>query len=77
MSARTVDATELRHDEDWEGNNAAFSCPVCRKVFIVSATIHQGQRVCPSCGRSRGYVSGGKKSGGSALIEWSDGPEQR
>lgn len=63
-------------NEDWEGNNAAFSCPVCGKVFIVSDTrMHQingerGQRKCPKCGESTAYVKGGRKSGGIASIEW-------
>jgi hypothetical protein len=31
------DPTKHELDEDWEGNNVAFTCPLCKKVFIVSA----------------------------------------
>jgi predicted RNA-binding Zn-ribbon protein involved in translation (DUF1610 family) len=41
------------------GNNAAFACPVCRKVFIISAffskpyTSRTSAKIdCPSCGES-------------------------
>jgi hypothetical protein len=62
---------------DYVGNNAAFTCPHCRKVFIVSAAVHptpggtqghDGQRRCP-CGKSTGNVAGGKNTGGQAWIE--------
>jgi predicted RNA-binding Zn-ribbon protein involved in translation (DUF1610 family) len=52
------DINPERKDEDWEGNNAAFTCPACGKVFIVSERIHNGSRACPGCGRAKGYVSG-------------------
>jgi len=73
---RYLDAANLGDSEDWEGNNAAFTCPLCGKVFIVSTIVHKisphcGERDCPKCGRSRGAVRGGKKSGGTALIIWS------
>lgn len=55
---------------DFVGNNAAFTCPVCKKVFLVSGLIHRGERKCPSCGKSTGYVSGGQKSGGAAYLEF-------
>lgn len=77
MPVRKLDPLGLGKDEDWEGNNAAFRCPPCGKVFLVSDTrMHvgpkgdKGYRVCPSCGGSIGRVSGGRKSGGSASIEW-------
>ena len=77
MPIKELKPDALSHDEDWEGNNAAFKCPVCGKVFIVSDTrMHlgpegeKGYRKCPSCGKSIGRVSGGRKSGGSASIEW-------
>ena len=77
MAVRNIDPDIQARDEDWEGNNAAFSCPVCGKVFIVSSHMHivsshmhEGTRECPSCHKSTGYVVGGKKSGGSARIEW-------
>jgi hypothetical protein len=69
-AVRNIDKDHMAADEDWEGNNAAFSCPVCRKVFLVSSHMHEGKRECPSCHKSTGYVEGGKKSEGKARIEW-------
>ena len=70
MVVRNVDRNAIGLNEDWEGNNAAFSCPACNKVFIVSALLHGGQRECPNCGKSKGYVHGSKQTGGSASIKW-------
>lgn len=42
MRIRVLDPNALGHDEDWEGNNAAFRCPVCAKVFIVNSTRMHG-----------------------------------
>ncbi len=62
------------HPEEIEfdliGNNAAFTCPHCRKVFIVSGRFHKNGRKCPGCGDSTGYVYGGQKSGGQAYLEF-------
>lgn len=72
MPRRELDPNNLGHDEDWEGNNAAFRCPRCGKVFIVSGSrVHGGERKCPGCGESTGWCDiKGRKSGGSAAIEW-------
>ena len=70
MAVKLLDPNTVEHDADWDGNNAAFTCPVCGKVFIVSSPLHEGSRDCPSCGKSTGNVNGGKKSGGSAYIRW-------
>lgn len=70
MPRRELDPKNLRHDEDWEGNNAAFACPLCKKVFIVSSQIHKGIRRCPNCQKAMGSCEGGKESGGKASIEW-------
>jgi hypothetical protein len=70
MGIRQIDKDHPACDEDWDGNNAAFSCPICRKVFLVSEYMHGGQRDCPNCHKSTGYVKGGKATGGSARIEW-------
>ena len=70
MPERTLDPENLSKSEDWQGNNAAFTCPVCTNVFIVSAAFHTKGRACPACGKSKGFVAGGRKSGGSARIEW-------
>ena len=40
MATRFVDRDAIGHDEDWQGNNAAFTCPACKKVYIVSARMH-------------------------------------
>ena len=67
---RHFDPQKLAQSEDWEGNNIAFQCPVCDKVYLVSEQIHRGVRRCPGCGRSEGHVKGGRKSGGTASIQW-------
>src|ERR1022692_3442898 len=33
---RSLDKNALGKSEDWVGNNAAFTCPNCGKVFMVS-----------------------------------------
>lgn len=77
MPIRKLVPDALGLDEDWEGNNVSFRCPLCHKVFIVSDTrMHKGPkgekgyRKCPACGRSVGRVTGDRKSGGAASIEW-------
>ena len=35
--------------DDWHGNNAAFTCPFCKRAFLVSGIIDRGRRVCPRC----------------------------
>ena len=73
MPKRDLDPNHLGQDDDWEGNNAAFKCPHCGKVYIVSGSlVHGGERQCPSCSKSIGRISakGGRKSGGTASIEW-------
>ena len=76
MPIKNLIPDDLKQDEDWEGNNAAFKCPVCQKVFIVSDTrMHigpdkeKGYRKCPACGKSVGHISGGRNPGGTASIE--------
>jgi hypothetical protein len=80
MPVRDLDSNNLGQEEDWEGNNAAFRCPLCGKVFIVSGRIHGGGRAgeasrnCPGpgCGKSVGVIRGGKKSDGYARLKWPD-----
>lgn len=72
MAKRNLDRHAMTIDEDWEGNNAAFKCPRCGKVFIVSGQLHPKGRPCPECGQSKGYVKGGRKKGGKASIKWND-----
>ncbi len=64
MPARNLDPSDLGQDEDWEGNNAAFKCRHCGKVFIVSAQIHAGKRNCPEGGKSTGYCDMAAKNPG-------------
>lgn len=73
MKTRNLEPNSLGQKEDWSGNNIAIECPVCAKVYIVSARIH-GERKCPGCGRSRGIVRGGRDSGGKASVVWGDSP---
>ncbi|MCX5718401.1 MAG: hypothetical protein NT055_00280 [Nitrospirae bacterium] len=72
MPFKQLDPNNLGLNEDWEGNAAAFMCPHCGKVFIVSGTrIHKGIRKCPNCSKSTGRCDiKGKKSGGTANLEW-------
>jgi predicted RNA-binding Zn-ribbon protein involved in translation (DUF1610 family) len=71
MPVKVLDPHNPGMEEDWEGNNAAFRCPCCGKVFIVSGTIHSGERKCPNCGKSIGRCDiKGRKSGGTASLEW-------
>ena len=60
----------LGTNEDWAGNNAAFTCPLCGQVFIVSGLLHKQGRACPNCGGAKGFVEGGRKSGGRAYLDW-------
>ena len=81
LSNKEADLRKAR-DHDWEGNNAAFKCPMCGFVFLVSGLMHginlplqkgetpKGERPCPKCERSVARVEGGRKSGGRAWIEW-------
>jgi hypothetical protein len=70
MPVKNLDRNNLQQGEDWEGNNIALSCPVCAKVYLVSAILHRAGRPCPRCQKSTGFVDKGKDSGGSARIEW-------
>jgi transcription elongation factor Elf1 len=39
--------------EDVYGNNAAVTCPLCSKVYIVSEYLNRTKgRACPKCGKS-------------------------
>lgn len=72
MSERLIKLNKVRHDEDWEGNTAVFTCPVCSKVFFVSSSggLQYASRVCPNCERAQGWVKGAKHDGGEAGITW-------
>lgn len=70
MATKKISPQDL--DSDFLGNNAAFTCPLCNKVFIVSGFLNGGKSPCPNCGKSIGHVKGGAKSGGNAFIEYPD-----
>ncbi len=72
MSKKELDSNSQGIEDDWEGNNAAFTCPVddCGKVYIVSSLLHKSGRKCPKCGKSTAYATGSKMKGGIANIEW-------
>jgi hypothetical protein len=55
VSARMIDRNSIGLDQDWEESNAAFTCPVCTKIFIVIALFHQdgGSTQIP-CDKSSG-----------------------
>jgi transcription elongation factor Elf1 len=65
-SDRSADA-----NADWHGNNAAFTCPVCAKVYIVTTLNKEGTkgRDCPGCGRSKAFITGSPKAH-KAWIQW-------
>ena len=80
MPTRNLDPNNLADNEDWVGNDAAFCCPLCQKVFIVSHAPPQmvpdheaqGVRRCPWCHNSRGRITGAESQHPttSASIEW-------
>jgi len=71
MSGKQINFDNPKSNEDWHGNNAAFSCPYCGKIFIVSGLIDKGERKCPVCQKSTGYCDNkSAKEGGTAHIEW-------
>jgi hypothetical protein len=73
MKTKELDPLNLGSKDDWLGNNAAFTCPVCGKVYLASSFLKH-ERPCPSCGRSRVRVIGGKGNGGKAVITWDERP---
>ena len=48
MPIRQLDPNNPGWNEYWKGNNAAFRCPVCGKVYLVNSTrMFPGQeRMC-------------------------------
>jgi len=63
---RSLDKNALGKSEDWVGNNAAFTCPNCGKVFLVSGVIHRTGRQCPCCAQSVGRIN---EEGTTASLE--------
>jgi hypothetical protein len=52
---RLLDKSKLDRNEDWWGNNIAFTCEACGKVIVVSGLLNRHGRSCP-CGKSKSYV---------------------
>ena len=77
MVVRKIDRNSIRDDEDWEGKNAAFTGPNCKKVCIVSALLHQGRRTYPNpkCGNSVGWSGAEDYRVVMPGIEWRDDPK--
>jgi hypothetical protein len=75
MPTRHLDRDNHDPDFFWAENNAAFTCSCCGSVFLVGARLNPHGLHCPrvGCGKSFGYVEGGKDSGGIATINWPDG----
>jgi uncharacterized protein DUF6697 len=73
MKTKELDSQNLGPKEDWLGNNAAFECPLCSKVYIASAFL-KSERPCPGCGKSRARVTGSEGKGGKAIVTWDDTP---
>ena len=75
---------DANSDVDWLGNNAAFKCPACGNVFIVTnwhnadppRQSKAGFRKCPRCEMSVAHVTGSRRAAheentpGEAWIEW-------
>ena len=78
MPVRRLDPSpDVREpDVDWEGNNAAFTCPKCNQVFVVSGRLHPKGRHCPACLECFGLVVGGRKSNGTATLSWDEKQHQ-
>lgn len=79
MAKRIIDPKAIARDEDVWGNNAAFTCPICGSVFLVSAFFkkHKQGRPCPRCEKSRAFppIKNKKtKRKSKAYIEWHCGP---
>lgn len=74
MSKRYIDKENIKKGEDWLGNNAAFTCSICGKVYIVSDFPPRpwgGIQECPGCGKSVAHCTGKKDADGTeAWIEW-------
>lgn len=75
MKKIILNPNKTLQSEDWVGNNAAFTCPKCGKVYIVSGLLHRiqkstGKRNCPNCYKSTATIIGGKKSGGTAELTY-------
>lgn len=60
QSAGQVEKIEISANDqknDVHGNNAAVTCPVCGKVFIISDFLDKGVRVCPQCKLATGHIT--------------------
>jgi hypothetical protein len=74
MKTRQLDPQNLGLREDWLGNNAAFECPVCGKVYIATGFPPKCERHCPGGGKSCASVTTSASNRGKAEIIWDDMP---
>ena len=65
MPVRFLDRNDKGANIVWNGNNAAFTCPVCSQVFIVSGFSDKKGRACPVCKKSIAFITDIE-----AKIEW-------
>ena len=72
MPVRYLKRDNSEKDAHWYGDNAAFTCPVCNRIFLVCGHLRPNGQQCPppGCGRSYAYVHGRLESGGIAVITW-------
>ena len=66
-NAFNADGWQPDAKDDWQGNNAAFTCRACGRVLLVSGRLHGGRRKC-ECGKWEAVIKGGRKSKGSAQL---------
>jgi len=67
MESKILETDKMPKEADYHGNNAAVTCPVCGKIFVVSKLIDKGKRVCPVCGKATASIS---EDGKQVKVEW-------
>jgi len=74
MPVKKLERDSDDEQHDWVGNNAAFTCPVCNNVFLVSEHMNPHGRKCPSCKKSIARVQAKERKGKKAYasIEWTE-----
>lgn len=67
--SKTLTKSELETGKtgDWHGNNVAIVCPVCGKIFIISAFTDKDGRICPICNKSKVTIDTARAE---VKVEW-------